>query len=67
MFDHTGANDLVDEYIRDTAFNIVYDYENSIKLRVNKALKSELNIDTYTGGAMIGNLVKTINIKEVIK
>lgn len=47
IFDHTGVTVFVDEYIRDTAFDIIYDYENSIRLRVTEALKSELNIDAY--------------------
>lgn len=47
IFDHTGVNVFVDEYIRDTAFSIIYDYENSINLKVTEALKSELNIDVY--------------------
>lgn len=47
IFDNTGENVFIDEYIRDTAFNIIYDYENSIELKITEALKKELDIDTY--------------------
>lgn len=47
IFDHTGEVVFVDEYIRDTAFRIIYDYENSIELKITEVLKKELDIDTH--------------------
>ena len=47
IFNHTGEELFVDEYIRSTAVSIIYEYENSIKLRITEALKTELGIDAY--------------------
>ena len=47
IFDHTGESVYIDEYIRDIASNIIYEYENNIELKVTEALKKELGIDAY--------------------
>ena len=47
IFDHTGESVFVDEYIRDTAFSIIHEYENNIELKVTEALQNELGIEVY--------------------
>lgn len=47
IFDHTCEEVFEDEYISDTAFRIIYEYENGIKLKITEVLKKELDIDTY--------------------
>lgn len=47
IFNHAGAKIISDKYIDYKAWDIIYDYENSIRAQVTDALKNKLSIDAY--------------------
>lgn len=47
FFDQTGENLYLDEYMRNKARDIIYDYEYDIELKIKYALENELSIDVY--------------------
>lgn len=57
IFDHTGDDVEIDEYIHNKSFRIVYDYGENIESQVMQALKNKLTIDIYYVYVEVGNLI----------